>query len=229
MSGLARLLIVDDEVQIRNVLCISLRAAGYEVLQAATGREAIQTCAHKKPELVLLDLGLPDISGHEVIRVLRTRSQVPIIVLSVRGEDADKVTALDAGANDYVQKPFSTMELLARIRTCLRVNASIATLPLLEIGQLRINVPAHEVHLAGQLVHLSRKEFDLLLALGRAAGRVCTHRQLLEAVWGASHRDDVQYLRIYISQLRTKLGDDPAQPLLIANEQGIGYRLRNPD
>ena len=109
MSGLARLLIVDDEVQIRNFLCISLRAAGYEVLQAATGREAIQTCAHKKPELVLLDLGLPDISGHEVIRVLRTRSQVPIIVLSVRGEDADKVTALDAGANDYVQKPFSTM------------------------------------------------------------------------------------------------------------------------
>src|ERR1700741_757212 len=124
MSGLARLLIVDDEVQIRNFLDISLRAAGYEVLQAAAGREALQLCAHKQPELVLLDLGLPDISGHDVIRSLRARSEVPIIVLSVRGADADKVAALDAGANDYVQKPFSTAELLARIRACLRVNAA---------------------------------------------------------------------------------------------------------
>lgn len=227
MSGLARVLIVDDEMQIRHFLDISLRAAGFETLQAATGREALQLCAHKQPELLLLDLGLPDISGHEVIRVLRARSQVPIIVLSVRGADADKVQALDAGANDYVQKPFSTAELLARIRACLRVNASIATLPLIEIGELRIDVPAHEVHLAGKPVHLSKKEFDLLLALARAAGRVCTHRQLLEAVWGPSHREDVQYLRIYISQLRAKLGDDPAQPRFIANEQGIGYRLRD--
>jgi two-component system KDP operon response regulator KdpE len=229
MSGLARLLIVDDELQIRNFLNISLRAAGYEVLQAAGGREALQMCAHKQPELVLLDLGLPDISGHDVIRSLRSPKnkhwQVPIIVISVRGEDADKVAALDAGANDYVQKPFSTAELLARIRACLRVNAAIATVPIIEVGELRIDVPAHEVHLAGQLVHLSKKEFDLLLALARAAGRVCTHRQLLDAVWGPSHREDVQYLRIYISQLRAKLGDDPAQPRLIANEQGIGYRL----
>ncbi len=225
MSGLARLLVVDDEVQIRNFLDISLRAAGYEVLQAATGGEALQLCANKLPELLLLDLGLPDMSGHDVIRVLRKRTQVPIIVLSVRGEDADKVAALDEGANDYVQKPFSTSELLARIRACLRVNAAIATQPLIEVGELRIDVPAHEVHLAGQLVHLSRKEFDLLLTLARASGRVCTHRQLLDAVWGPSHREDVQYLRIYVSQLRTKLGDDPAQPRFIANEQGIGYRL----
>ncbi len=228
MSGLARVLIVDDEAQIRSFLDISLRAVGFETLQAATGREALQLCAHKQPELLLLDLGLPDISGHEVIRVLRARSPVPIIVLSVRGEDADKVQALDAGANDYVQKPFSTPELLARIRACLRVNAAIATQPLIEVGEVRIDVPAHEVRVAGQLVHLSKKEFDLLLALARAAGRVCTHRQLLEAVWGPSHREDVQYLRIYISALRAKLGDDPARPRFIANEQGIGYRLLSP-
>lgn len=228
MSGLARLLIVDDEVQIRNFLDISLRSAGYEIVQAATGREALQVYAHKQPELLLLDLGLPDISGHEVIKLLRARSQVPIIVLSVRGEDADKVKALDAGANDYVQKPFSTSELLARIRACLRVNASIATLPIIEVGELHIDVPAHEVRLAGELLHLPKKEFDLLLTLARAAGRVCTHRQLLEAVWGPSHREDVQYLRIYISQLRAKLGDDPAKPRFIANEQGIGYRLQTP-
>jgi two-component system KDP operon response regulator KdpE len=229
MSGLARVLIVDDEAQIRRFLDISLRTAGYEVLQAATGREALQLYAHKQPELILLDLGLPDISGHEVIRTLRQQTQAPIIVLSVRGEDADKVAALDAGANDYVQKPFSTAELLARIRACLRVNAAIATLPQIEVGELHIDVPAHEVRLAGQLLHLSKKEFDLLLTLARAAGRVCTHRQLLEAVWGATHRDDVQYLRIYISSLRAKLGDDPAHPRFIANEQGIGYRLRLPD
>jgi two-component system KDP operon response regulator KdpE len=227
MSGLARILIIDDEVQIRNFLEISLRTAGYEPLQAATGRDALQLYAHKQPELILLDLGLPDISGHEVIRELRKRTQVPIIVLSVREEDADKVAALDAGANDYVQKPFSTAELLARIRACLRVNSAITTLPVIEVGELHIDVPAHEVKLAGQVLHLSKKEFDLLLALARAAGRVCTHKQLLDAVWGPSHREDVQYLRIYISQLRAKLGDDPAQPRFISNEQGIGYRLRS--
>lgn len=220
-----RILIVDDEPQIRRFLDISLRTAGYTVLQAATGGEALRLYVEQQAELVLLDLGLPDMSGHAVLRSIRQRSQLPIMVLSVRGEDADKVLALDAGANDYVQKPFSTAELLARIRACLRVNAAIAILPLIEVGELRIDVPAHEVWLAGQLVHLSKKEFELLLNLARAAGRVCTHRQLLEAVWGPVHREDVQYLRIYISQLRAKLGDDPAQPRFIANEQGIGYRL----
>lgn len=225
MSGLARILIVDDEAQIRSFLDISLRAAGYECIQAASGREALQLHAHKAPELLLLDLGLPDISGHEVIRTLRTRSQTPIIALSVRSEDADKVAALDAGANDYVQKPFSTAELLARIRACLRISSAIATQPVLDVGDLHIDVPAHTVQLAGSAVNLSKKEFDLLLTLARAAGRLCTHRQLLEAVWGATHRDDRQYLRIYVSQLRAKLGDDPLHPRFIVSEQGMGYRL----
>lgn len=226
MNSATRILIVDDEEQIRRFLTISLRAAGYEPLQAANGKLAIELCEQQQPDLMLLDLGLPDISGHAVIHSIRTKSQVPIVVLSVRGEDEDKVKALDNGANDYVQKPFSTAELLARIRACLRVNAPTSNAPVIEIGPLRINIKAHEVLLDAQPVHLSKKEFELLLVLARAVGRVCTHRQLLEAVWGPSHREDVQYLRVYIAQLRAKLGDDPSQPRFISNEQGIGYRLR---
>lgn len=219
-----RILVVDDEEQIRRFLQIVLRAAGYESFEAANGRAAIELCTGKKPDLILLDLGLPDISGHDVIRAVRVWSQAPIIVVSVRGEDEDKVKALDAGANDYVQKPFSTAELLARIRAGLRSRGA-STAPIVEVGGLRIDVPAHEVRLDGREIHLSRKEFDLLLALARAAGKVCTHRLLLETVWGPSHRDDVQYLRVYIAQLRAKLGDDPEQPRFIGSEQGIGYRL----
>jgi len=226
MRSTARILIVDDEEQIRRFLTISLRAAGYEPLQAANGHLAVDTYKQQQPDLILLDLGMPDISGHEVIRAIRAYSQVPIIVLSVRGEDEDKVKALDNGANDYVQKPFSTVELLARIRACLRVNALNNSAPIIEIGPLRIDIKAHTVSLAAQPLHLSKKEFELLLVLARAVGRVCTHRQLLEAVWGPSHREDVQYLRVYIAQLRAKLGDDPAQPRFISSEQGIGYRLQ---
>lgn len=221
----ARILIVDDEEQIRLFLKIVLRAAGYESLEAPNGRAAIEACTGKKPDLVLLDLGLPDISGHEVIQAIRVWSPVPIIVVSVRGGDEDKVRALDAGANDYVQKPFSTAELLARIRATLRGRSGVSDAPVLEVDGLRIDVPAHQVRLDGSEIHLSRKEFDLLLALARAAGKVCTHRQLLESVWGPAHRNDVQYLRVYIAQLRAKLGDDPERPRFISSEQGIGYRL----
>lgn len=228
MAAAERILIVDDEEQIRRFLTISLRAAGYEPLQAVNGTLAIDSCLQHHPALMLLDLGLPDISGHEVIRRVRTRDQVPIIVLSVRGEDADKVKALDAGANDYVQKPFSTAELLARIRACLRVNIANSSAANIEIGELRIDVKAHEVQLGAEAIHLSKKEFELLLVLARAVGSVCTHRQLLEAVWGPAHRDDVQYLRVYIAQLRAKLNDHPTHPRFISNEQGIGYRLQAP-
>lgn len=225
MNARPRILIVDDEDQIRLFLRITLNAAGYEPLEAATGRAAIEACTGKKPDLALVDLGLPDISGIEVIRAVRVWTQLPIIVLSVRSEEEDKVAALDAGANDYVQKPFSTAELLARIRASLRVHSGEAADAVLEAGALRIDVPAHEVRLHGELVKLSPKEFDLLVVLARAAGRVCTHRQLLEKVWGPSHRDDVQYLRVYVGQLREKLGDAQGVPKYIVNEPGIGYRL----
>jgi len=225
MSGSTRILIVDDEEQIRLFLRITLRAAGYETLAAATAREAIELCSAKKADLVLLDLGLPDAPGLDVIRAVRVWDSIPIIVVSVRSDDTDKVAALDAGANDYVQKPFSTAELLARIRATLRSNAGRqAPAPIIHAGALRIDIAGHEVRLNDQPVHFSRKEFDLLVALARASGRVCTHRQLLEQVWGPTHREDVQYLRVYVGQLREKLGDDANDPQYIANEPGIGYR-----
>jgi two-component system KDP operon response regulator KdpE len=221
----ARILIVDDEEQIRRFLTITLRTAGYEPLQANNGDTALQQCALHSPALILLDLGLPDISGHEVIRRVRKRFSVPIIVLSVRNEDTEKVHALDEGANDYVQKPFSTAELLARIRACLRASVNVVV-PVIDLGDLHIDVAAHEVRIGREIIHLSKKEFDLLVLLARTAGRVCTHRQLLENVWGPGHRGDVHYLRIYIAQLRNKLGDRFKQSFSIDNEQGIGYRLR---
>jgi two-component system KDP operon response regulator KdpE len=225
MNARPKILIVDDEEQIRLFLRITLNAAGYEPIEAATGRAGIEACTGKKPDLALVDLGLPDVSGIDVIRAVRVWTQLPIIVLSVRSEEEDKVAALDAGANDYVQKPFSTAELLARIRASLRVHSGETAASILEAGALRIDVPSHEVKLNGELVRLSPKEFDLLVVLARAAGRVCTHRQLLEKVWGPSHREDVQYLRVYIGQLREKLGDAQGVPQYIVNEPGIGYRL----
>jgi two-component system KDP operon response regulator KdpE len=225
MNARPKILIVDDEDQIRLFLRITLNAAGYEPIEAATGRAGIEACTGKKPDLALVDLGLPDVSGIDVIRAVRVWTQLPIIVLSVRSEEEDKVAALDAGANDYVQKPFSTAELLARIRASLRAHSGETAASILEAGALRIDVPSHEVKLDGEIVRLSPKEFDLLVVLARAAGRVCTHRQLLEKVWGPSHREDVQYLRVYIGQLREKLGDAQGVPQYIVNEPGIGYRL----
>lgn len=219
------LLIVDDEEQIRLFLRITLKAAGYDSLEAPNGAAAIEACTGRKPDLVLLDLGLPDISGLDVIRAVRVWTQLPIIVLSVRSDEADKVSALDAGANDYVQKPFSTAELLARIRASLRAYSGEPAEPVIEAGALRIDVPAHSATLDGVALKLSPKEFDLLVVLARAAGRVCTHRQLLQSVWGPSHREDVQYLRVYVGQLREKLGDAQGVPRYIVNEPGIGYRL----
>ncbi|HMN44929.1 MAG TPA: response regulator transcription factor [Povalibacter sp.] len=225
MNPRPRILIVDDEEQIRLFLRITLNAAGYEPVEAATGRAAIEVATGRKPDLMLLDLGLPDVSGLDVIRAVRVWTQLPIIVLSVRSEESDKVAALDAGANDYVLKPFSTAELLARIRASLRAYSGETTAAVIEVGALRIDVPAHEVRLHGNLIKLSPKEFDLLLVLARAAGRVCTHRQLLEQVWGPTHRDDVQYLRVYVAQLREKLGEASGVPKYLMNEPGIGYRL----
>ena len=221
-----RILVVDDEPQIRKFLRISLSANGYEVGEAPAGEAGIAKCATAQPNLVILDLGLPDIDGQEVITRIREWSDVPIIVLSVRAKDSEKVFALDNGANDYVVKPFSVEELLARVRAALRARLEgVSTAAEVVVGELVVDVPRHKVSMAGQDVRLTRKEFDLLKMLAQNAGRIVTHRQILREVWGPAHIDDVHYLRIYIGHLRQKLGDDPANPQYIESEPGVGYRL----
>jgi two-component system KDP operon response regulator KdpE len=225
MSG--RILVVDDEAQIRKFLGIALEASGFEVVEAANGAEGVARCATATPALVILDLGLPDMDGKEVVRRIREWSEVPILVLSVRQSEAEKVAALDAGANDYVVKPFGIAELLARVRALLRGRAQQGTAAPAEIvlGDLTVDLARHEVRLAGDLVKLTRKEFDLLRVLAQNAGRILTHGQILREVWGKAHEHDTQYLRVFVSQLRHKLRDDPADPKYILNEPGVGYRM----
>lgn len=226
MTAGKRILVVDDEPQIRKFLRISLNANGYDVVEADRGETGITKCATAQPSLVILDLGLPDLDGQQVITRIREWSDVPIIVLSVRAKDSEKVFALDNGANDYVVKPFSIDELLARVRAVLRARLeSVATAAEVVVGELVVDVPRHKVSLAGQDVRLTRKEFDLLKMLAQNAGRIVTHRQILREIWGPAHIEDVHYLRIYIGHLRQKLGDDPANPQFIESEPGVGYRL----
>ncbi len=221
-----RILVVDDEPQIRKFLRISLKAEGYDVVEAPYGEDGISKCATTQPNLVILDLGLPDLDGQQVIGRIREWSDVPIIVLSVRAKDQEKVQALDNGANDYVTKPFSIEELLARIRAALRLKIEPESeVSEFVIGNLSVNVPRRKVCVAGQDVKLTRKEFELLRMLAQNAGRIVTHRQILREVWGPAHEDDVHYLRIYIGHLRSKLGDDSANPTYIESEPGVGYRL----
>lgn len=230
MSSLARILVVDDESQIRRFLRVALEAHGYEVVEAASGREGVQKSATEEPDLMILDLGLPDMDGKEVISKLREWSRIPILVLSIRGEETEKVAVLDAGAQDYVVKPFGIQELLARIRSLLRDRspAGEAGQAVVEIGDLRVDVAAHEVRQDGQPLKLTRKEFDVLWMLARNAGRIVTHQMLLREVWGKAHEHDTQYLRVFVRQLRRKLGDDPANPRYIMNEPGVGYRMLEP-
>jgi two-component system KDP operon response regulator KdpE len=218
--------VIDDEPQIRKFLRISLSANGYEVVEAAAGEAGIAQCATTQPHLVILDLGLPDRDGQDVIARIREWSDVPIIVLSVRAKDSDKVHALDNGANDYVVKPFSIEELLARVRAAMRAKTpGVSHMARLVVGDLVVDVPDHKVSLSGQDVKLTRKEFELLKILAQNAGRIVTHRQILREIWGPAHVDDVHYLRIYVGHLRQKLGDDPANPQFIESEPGVGYRL----
>jgi two-component system KDP operon response regulator KdpE len=220
-----RILVVDDEPQIRRFLRISLTAEGYEVIEAPRGEDGILKCAKEKPSLVILDLGLPDLDGQKVIARIREGSEVPIIVLSVRSKDQEKVIALDRGANDYVTKPFSIEELLARIRVALRTKPEQEEASEFVVGELIVDVPRRKVSVSGQEIKLTRKEFDLLRMLAKNAGRIVTHRHILREVWGPAHEDDVHYLRIYIGHLRQKLNDDPANPKFIESEPGVGYRL----
>jgi two-component system, OmpR family, KDP operon response regulator KdpE len=221
-----RVLIVDDEPQIRRFLRTSLSAHGYRISEASCGREAITLMTTERPELVLLDLGLLDMDGLEVIHRLREWSTVPIIVLSVRGQEANKIEALDGGADDYVTKPFGMGELLARLRAALRhqLQAEVAE-PIFQCGGLSIDLVRRVVTVDSREVKLTPKEYDLLRLLVTHAGKVLTHRQLLREVWGPASVHETHYLRVYIGQLRQKLEPDPAQPRYILTEPGVGYRL----
>ena len=224
--GVPRVLVVDDEAPIRKFLRISLTAEHFDVIEAATGGEALRLASSRRPDIVVLDLGLPDVDGIELIEALRGVLQVPIIVLSIRAAEEEKIAALYAGAGDYVTKPFATGELTARLRALLRDRGSgKSPRTIFDAGSVRVDVARHRVTLDGAEIRLTPKEFDLLALLVANTGRIVTHRQLLTEVWGKAHETDTQYLRVYIGQLRQKLGDDPAEPRFIANEPGIGYRF----
>ncbi|TAL84133.1 MAG: response regulator transcription factor [Rhodanobacter sp.] len=227
-SASPRVLVIDDEVQIRRFLDIGLRAEGYEVLLAATAVEGLALATTQSPDLVILDIGLPDREGHEVLAELRQWSQVPVLMLSVRDSESEKVRALDLGANDYVTKPFGIQELMARLRALLRQRAVLGEpnpSPSYNAGRLQIDMARHEVILDGAALLLTRKEYALLAMLAHHAGRLVTQQQLLREIWGASHVQDTHYLRIVLGKLRQKLGDDAVNPHWLKTEPGVGYRF----
>lgn len=226
MADGASILVIDDEPQIRRYLRVSLEAHGFRILEAVAGQDGLRIAALEKPDLIVLDLGLPDMDGQSVIARLREWSSVPIVVLSVRADETDKIAALDAGADDYVTKPFGTGELLARIRAALRHTvAANAGSPVFETAGLRVDLEKRQVSLHGEPVKLSPKEYDLLKLLVQHAGKVLTHQFILRQVWGPAHENDVQYLRVFARQLRQKIEADPATPKLLLTEPGVGYRL----
>jgi len=221
------ILIVDDEPQIRKFLRISLAAQGYTVLEGANGEQGLAQAALGKPDLVVLDLGLPDMDGQQVLRELRAWSSVPVLVLSVRASEGEKVLALDGGANDYVTKPFGIQEFLARVRVLLRQSLVAEQLESSRsIGPLTVDFAYRRVLLDGAEVALTRKEYAVLEQLARHAGRVVTQQQLLKDIWGPTHTEDTHYLRVVVGHLRQKLVDDPASPRFIVTEAGVGYRLK---
>jgi len=226
LPNATQIVVIDDEPQIRRFLDISLRAQGYRVVLAANGREGLDVLAAHGADLVVLDIGLPDMDGHEVLRELRGWSQVPVIMLTVRAGEAEKVATLDAGANDYVTKPFGTQELMARVRVLLRQHAgSSEDAAVFDDGRLHIDLARREVRLDGDRLVLGRKEYALLALLLRNSGRVVTQPQILKELWGSTHTEDTHYVRVLVGKLRQKLGDDAAEPRWIATEPGVGLRF----
>jgi two-component system KDP operon response regulator KdpE len=224
------ILIVEDEPQMLRFLRASLSTHRYRLVETTTGADALAQAAAKHPDVILLDLGLPDLDGVEVTRRLREWARTPIIVLSARGQDEDKINALDAGADDYLTKPFSVGELLARIRVALRHVADTVAggqEPVFTVGDLNVDVGRRQVFVSGHEVHLTPTEYKLLATLVKYAGKVVTHRQLLLEVWGPPYATHTQYLRVFMGQLRQKLEPDPAKPRYLINEPGVGYRLKD--
>ena len=226
----ANILVIDDEPQIRRFLRHGLEGHGYAVLEAASAEAALRAAVAQQPDLVVLDLGLPDREGFEVLAALREWSRVPVLVLSVRAREAEKVRALDLGADDYVVKPFGMAELLARINAALRRRAQAEpTPPVFQVGGLQVDLGRRVVRVDNAEVRLSPKQYRLLQVLVVNAGKVVTHRYLLREVWGAAHTDDIQYLRVFVRKLRDRIEADPARPRYLLTELGVGYRLRTPD
>lgn len=227
MSGPPEILVIDDEPAIRRFLKSSLLAHDFAVTEAETGKAALAALSHGSFALAVVDLGLPDMDGHELVRAIRALSPIPIVVLSVRDDEAGKVAALDGGADDYVTKPFGIEEFMARIRAALRHRLQQqGRSAVFRNGDLTIDILAREVKVRGETVKLSRREFDLLLYLAEHVGKVVTHGQALSHVWGVAHGEDVEYLRVYVRQLRQKVEIDPQQPAMILTESGVGYRMK---
>jgi two-component system, OmpR family, KDP operon response regulator KdpE len=222
------ILIVDDEPQIRRLLTVTLEANGYKVLPAVTGQEGLVLAAQHRPALIILDIGLPDLSGKDVLSRLREWSNVPVVILSVQSDEKGKVAALDAGADDYVTKPFNTEELLARLRVALRHTVKQEETSVFQVKDLVVDLATRHVTVNGKEIKLTATEYDLLRLLVRHAGKVLTHRQILREVWGPGHDNDTHYLRVYIAHLREKIEKNPEQPELILTELSVGYRFFQP-
>jgi two-component system, OmpR family, KDP operon response regulator KdpE len=218
-------LIIDDELQIRRLLRVCLEANGYRVIEAATGQDGLAQAAQHRPDVVVLDLGLPDSDGVAVLKQLREWSRVPVVVLSVKDREDDKIRALDHGADDYVTKPFGTGELLARLRVAMRHGLPSSGTAVFRTGQLEVDLSARLVKVAGREVKLTATEYALLRVLVQHAGKVLTHQQILREVWGPNYIDQTQYLRVYMAHLREKLEKEPAKPAMLLTESGIGYRM----
>lgn len=220
-----RVLVIDDEAQIRKLLQVILSAHGYTVEVSKNGTDGIARATMFKPDLLLVDLGLPDLDGKMVVKEIREWSKVPIIVLTARDEEQEKIEALDLGADDYVTKPFSTGELLARMRVCLRRAGVTEDEAVIECGDLTVDIAKHKVSEGSREIKLTPTEYEIVKVLAQNAGRVLTHKQLLKAVWGHDYDEDTHYIRVYIGQIRRKLEKDPTQPRYIVTETGIGYRF----